>query len=992
MAIITGSAASDILEGTAEADTISAGAGNDIIFGRAGSDAITTGAGNDIVAYDGAPFAGFDVSAPGRQFAGAEDFLTDFSLARALLGITVNSTATTTAVFNAALAGNIYINLHSITFPAGEVRGQLGLVADSRVNGVGTVTFAATLNSANEVATTPVVSRAQGTGSVAFTVAADGSVTYTTQISVRDFDVTQLTVGHFHQAPAGVNGPVVQDILVNARASGSITGSVENDVYQFDAADFGISAPLSFQAIDGNMPGATVRAGVNVISLLNADSDTNPATPPLFNAGLAANQVANLVTTDGAGFFFYFNTALNVNRLVYSSNLNDPTADLRIISRHTDLTGADAIAALGKLSVANFALAGERLVGTNAADVLLGFGGADTIIGDLGDDIITGRGGSDTITTGLGNDVVAFDGAPFAGFDVSAPGRQAAGAEDFLTDFSLARASTTVIVTSAATTAAILNAALAGNIYLNLHSITFPAGEVRGQLALVTDARVNGVGTVVFATNVSGANEVAVTPVVTRAQGPATVAFTVASDGSVTYALQAGVRDLNVTQLTVGHFHLAPAGVNGPVVQDVLVNARANGSIAGSVENDIYQFDASDYGISAPLSFQAIDGNTPGATVRAGVNVISLLNGDSDNNPATPPSFNAGLAANQVANLVTTDGAGFFFYFNTALNVNRLVYSSNLNDPTADLKIVSRHTDLTGADAIAALGRLSAANFRFVDQTPFFVITPNGAAATVQGTGTVFGQIGGTQQVTVRDTPGTITFDGSFNAGGDRVVLAGPAASYTVVRIGAAAQISDGDTVIVVPVGTGGADIVFGDGVRSLSLDAAAGTIRLGSQALTTTAAAVTAPAGQAVATGPTSADVASQLLVNQGGSATAIGKVTVFGTVAGAETITVAAGGQVSLDASFNAGGDTIVLPGARANWTAARVGATTVLTGVGGESVIIPTGPNATTIRFADGDRPLFIDLAAGAIKLGGVTLTSAPSAVADAGMGADFTSFTL
>jgi hypothetical protein len=40
---------------------------------------------------------------------------------------------------------------------------------------------------------------------------------------------------------------------------------------------------------------------------------------------------------------------------------------------------------------------------------------------------------------------------------------------------------------------------------------------------------------------------------------------------------------------------------------------------------------------------------------------------------------------------------GFFIYFNSALNLPRLVFSPDLNDPTADLKILARMTNLTGA-------------------------------------------------------------------------------------------------------------------------------------------------------------------------------------------------------------------------------------------------------------------------------------------------------
>ena len=59
----------------------------------------------------------------------------------------------------------------------------------------------------------------------------------------------------------------------------------------------------------------------------------------------------------GAGFFIYTNQGLGVNRLVYSTNLDDPTADLKILARLTQPTGADAITAKADFGSQNFALA-----------------------------------------------------------------------------------------------------------------------------------------------------------------------------------------------------------------------------------------------------------------------------------------------------------------------------------------------------------------------------------------------------------------------------------------------------------------------------------------------------------------------------------------------------------------------------------------------------------------------------------------------------------
>lgn len=125
----------------------------------------------------------------------------------------------------------------------------------------------------------------------------------------------------------------------------------DTDTILLDANDFGVDGDLQFDAIDANLEDAP--SGVNVFVLLNSDNDADPATA--FNAGAAANQLAALVDEDGAGFFVYFNSSLGVNRLVYSTNLNDPTADLKIVARFNDLSGDAAVDALQDFNASNFA-------------------------------------------------------------------------------------------------------------------------------------------------------------------------------------------------------------------------------------------------------------------------------------------------------------------------------------------------------------------------------------------------------------------------------------------------------------------------------------------------------------------------------------------------------------------------------------------------------------------------------------------------------------
>jgi hypothetical protein len=149
--------------------------------------------------------------------------------------------------------------------------------------------------------------------------------------------------------------------------------NLATDKFVIDGAAFGFNTTLSFV----NAPSATLPfTGAGIVVLQDVDDDNNAATP--FAAGNAATVIANRVTTDGAGFFVYHNSALNVNRLVYSTNLSDPTADLSVLARINSPTGQGAIDALPQFSSANFVSSVPEP--TSAALMCLGLiGGATTL-------------------------------------------------------------------------------------------------------------------------------------------------------------------------------------------------------------------------------------------------------------------------------------------------------------------------------------------------------------------------------------------------------------------------------------------------------------------------------------------------------------------------------------------------------------------------------------------------------------------------------------
>jgi hypothetical protein len=128
------------------------------------------------------------------------------------------------------------------------------------------------------------------------------------------------------------------------------TFDAATDRFVFDRSFFDVGNSLSFaNSLAVNLPGS----GINVVVI----EDNTTTTGAAFNAGTAANLIAQAVTSDGAGFFYYNNSGLQVNRLVYSTNLNSPTADLSVLARINSPAGLDAVAALPGFTAANFALA-----------------------------------------------------------------------------------------------------------------------------------------------------------------------------------------------------------------------------------------------------------------------------------------------------------------------------------------------------------------------------------------------------------------------------------------------------------------------------------------------------------------------------------------------------------------------------------------------------------------------------------------------------------
>lgn len=139
--------------------------------------------------------------------------------------------------------------------------------------------------------------------------------------------------------------------------------NVHGDRFVFDTSAFALNGGLSFASgLSSSLP----TSGANLIVI----QDTSAS----FNAGQAANAIANALSTDGAGFFVYHNVLLGMNRLVYSTNLNLNTADLAVLARIETPFGGEALQALDGFNAGNFALTTAVPEPASVALLLAGLG------------------------------------------------------------------------------------------------------------------------------------------------------------------------------------------------------------------------------------------------------------------------------------------------------------------------------------------------------------------------------------------------------------------------------------------------------------------------------------------------------------------------------------------------------------------------------------------------------------------------------------------
>ncbi|WP_172670684.1 CHRD domain-containing protein [Labrenzia sp. DG1229] len=238
-----------VINGGAGNDTLIAGDGDNVLVGGLGNDFLDGGEG-----VDTADFSDLDVAVNvtlGANGNGTATRDTGFTVrvenavvaAPAQFGSAIADGA---AFADQAAAGDLYYNIHTSDFPGGEIRGQLLVDSDVTEHGIRTIELSGGLDAAQEPGP---LSDSEATGEATVTIVQNlttGEVTYSSVLDVSGLNEADLQTPipgvvsaiHLHNAPAGQNGPVVQDTLVDAGATLdsvepiSSTGVVGEDVIE----------------------------------------------------------------------------------------------------------------------------------------------------------------------------------------------------------------------------------------------------------------------------------------------------------------------------------------------------------------------------------------------------------------------------------------------------------------------------------------------------------------------------------------------------------------------------------------------------------------------------------------------------------------------------------------------------------------------------------------------------------------------------------------
>ena len=440
---------------------VDGGAGDDVLIAGDGDNVLVGGLGNDFIeggdGFDTADFSDLDVAvtvALDENGNGTATRETGFSVSvqDVVVGASLQPTPNIdggAGFVSEALAGNLYYNIHTADFPSGEIRGQLLVVSDTGQGNDRVIELAGSLDASQEPGPTSD-SSAFGEATLTISFNEQGEVVYSSDLSVTGLNEADLLTPvpgvvsaiHLHNAPAGINGPIAQDTLVDAGAV--VDGLATLGVSGADVIDEVVETDVlsSIERVVGSDDIDTIDlSGFNGVTI---DLDVNTPQPgPASQDGVilvdgeVVAEVDDFENVQGSGGddLILGNNEVNVleglggNDSIHSFGGADTIdggegVDTALFSAGAGVIvdldeGGNAIAQINAPDGAliDTALNFENINGSNNVnsanggnDILSGNSGANTLNGQAGDDILNGEGGDDLLLGGEGSDTFTFEG------------------------------------------------------------------------------------------------------------------------------------------------------------------------------------------------------------------------------------------------------------------------------------------------------------------------------------------------------------------------------------------------------------------------------------------------------------------------------------------------------------------------------------------------------------------------------------------------------
>ncbi len=601
------------------------------------------------------------------------------------------------------LAGNYYVNVHSLDFPGGEIRGQLGTFTPPK-------DYNALLLGRNQ--TPPVTTDASGIARL--TLVATDTLNY--QLSVSN--IVSVTAQHIHFGPVGVAGPVIfpfpGTLNPNSPLSGTLTLNAQNlldlltGYYYVNVHTVAnpsgeirgqIGGPRLYQAsLSGaNEVPAILNTPANGSAILALSADTTklhyrvsvdniqniqmahihlgklgqngPVIFPLFPSGSApfapgAPISGTLTITPGQ-----VTALITGNYYVNVHTTKNPTGEMRgqvnpaILPTHFSalLTGAEQalpvvtnglgvarLTLMPNLDTLHYTVAVSDIVGINAAHIHLG------ARGQAGPVIFPFNAATLDATHPIGDGVLL----------------DAKQLVDLLT----------------------------GYYYVNAHTPAHPSGEIRGQIG----------GAHLFHATLAGGQEVP--PVDTPATGEAVLAL-----GADTTALYYRLLVKDISGINAAHIHKGVVGQNGPIIYPLYMGVGAFDA-ANPVSGTLP--------ISTSRIFDLMAGNSY-------VNVHTAAHGSGEmrgqvQSLLPPNHFVATLSGASEVPTKTTSATGLAT-FALDLDTSRLNYTLNVTD-IISVTMAHIHIGPLGKNGPIVYGLFAATNGAVLDGTH-----PVGGGITLSG-------------------------------------------------------------------------------------------------------------------------------------------------------------------------------------------------------------------------------------------------------------------